>query len=578
MHLRKFIFIFSIIGMIFTLVLPVHAEPEVEEPSNDPSWRKLRQGIYYKKFDESYPRLVDIFVSAMDRSEMSATIDTGIADGVITEGTDTVKEMFQRYDQTINYWGGSWGNRNDVAVAINGYFYNGTLEPPGVPWSGQIHSGWYAKRFTNYDGDDPSLSYDVGFGWTMDRIAFVGSCVEHKPDKQRIYYLEIDKDQKFYGINRTRGSEDLVIYTPQFGIDTDTDNNGLEVLVELSRPLLIMPNTAFPVKGFIREIRNKQGSTKIPFDHIVISATGEKASIMLGNTKVGDEIGINQELTPCGGSTVDYTKTYASMGGDFHFLNNGVVRDYAEDPDAVVPDARTAVVFNGNWVYFIVVDGRNPGTSEGLSIKELADFVKNQLGATWGVTLDSGGSSTMVVDGVVVNNTDCNYNDCRSHNEEEDNSSINSVIAKWEHDNLIGRRKNHELLVRINNDYLSQNTGGLNLVTTEIIEPPVANSFMMVSVLPLEKSTSFSENQLVTSEISGAIRSGPGDIFHVLGHTSAGQQGSILEHENGINGVYAEGSYWWKSDFGGLVGWIRQFDLTFIPTDWQYLPMLSNQK
>jgi len=577
MRIRKFIFLVSIIVMIFTLVLPVHAEAEVEDPTNDPSWRKLRQGIFYKKFDLSSPRLVDVFVSAMDRSDMSATIDTGIADGVITGGTATVKEMFFDYDEVINYWGSTWGNRNDVAVAINGYFFGGSLEPPGVPWSGQIHSGWYAKRFTNYDGDDQSLSYDVGFGWTMDRIAFVGSCVEHKPDKQRIYYIRIDKDQKFYGINRTRSSEDIVIYSPQFGIDTDTDNTGLEVLVELSRPLLIMPNTAFPVKGFIREIRNKQGSTKIPFDHIVISATGEKANIMLGNIKVGDEIGINQELTPCGGSTVDYTKTYASMGGDFHFLNNGVVRDYAEDPDAVVPDARTAVVFDENWVYFLVIDGRNPGTSEGLSIKELADFAKNRLGATWGVTLDSGGSSTMVVDGVIVNNTYCNYNDCRSQYEEDDiSSSINSEWATREHDSLIGHRKDHERLVSLQSDTISINS--LNLVTTDIKEPRVANSFMMVSVVPIEKSTAFSEHELVTSEIPSAIRLGPGGNYPQLGYSSAGQQGSIVEHGNGMNGVLATGSYWWKSDFGDLVGWIRQIDLTFTPTDWQYLPMISNQK
>ena len=46
--------------------------------------------------------------------------------------------------------------------------------------------------------------------------------------------------------------------------------------------------------------------------------------------------------------------------------------------------------------------------SVGMSIHELAVFARDTLGATWGVAQDGGGSSTMVINGQVVNNTFCN--------------------------------------------------------------------------------------------------------------------------------------------------------------------------
>jgi len=65
--------------------------------------------------------------------------------------------MAERYNQAINNWSvesttlitQTWGNRNDVVVAINGFYYGGDVEPPGVPWSGQVQSGWYSKLVFN---------------------------------------------------------------------------------------------------------------------------------------------------------------------------------------------------------------------------------------------------------------------------------------------------------------------------------------------------------------------------------------------------------------------------------------------
>ncbi|MCH9609565.1 MAG: hypothetical protein S4CHLAM45_14970 [Chlamydiales bacterium] len=65
--------------------------------------------------------------------------------------------------------------------------------------------------------------------------------------------------------------------------------------------------------------------------------------------------------------------------------------------------ARTAVglLSNGNWV-FVVVDGKQPHLSLGMTMDELACFMED-LGCVEALNLDGGGSSTFVYQGEVIN-------------------------------------------------------------------------------------------------------------------------------------------------------------------------------
>jgi exopolysaccharide biosynthesis protein len=64
---------------------------------------------------------------------------------------------------------------------------------------------------------------------------------------------------------------------------------------------------------------------------------------------------------------------------------------------------RTAIVIiDKNHYVFVVSDGRT-SESEGLSLSELAQFMKS-LGVKTAYNLDGGGSSTMYFNGSVVNN------------------------------------------------------------------------------------------------------------------------------------------------------------------------------
>jgi hypothetical protein len=70
------------------------------------------------------------------------------------------------------------------------------------------------------------------------------------------------------------------------------------------------------------------------------------------------------------------------------------------DLDDIQLHPRTAIGYsrNGRYLYLVVVDGRQPLFSEGVTIAELADLFVS-LGAQYAMSLDGGGSSTLVVEG-----------------------------------------------------------------------------------------------------------------------------------------------------------------------------------
>jgi hypothetical protein len=509
-------------------------------------WMPVAPGIDYQEFHLTNPRPVNIFVSRMDRNNPNVTIDSSIAQGRLANGTETVKGMASRYDEAINYWGNTWGNRNHVAAAINGYFFEDKTAPYGVPYSGVINSGWYAKHFTDTVGD-------AGFAWTLNREAFIGSCVINVPAANQIIFPGIAYDVNIDAINVVQSSENLIMYTPQFDTNTGTTSSSsdpvIEIVIELTRPTLVIPSPRY-VTGYIREIHDKQGSTPIPFDHVVISAWGYtrsaiKSRIASGEIAIGNEIHITQEVSNCPSATqYDWTKTYAAIGGDYHFLNDGIIRTDFNNQESTVPNSRTAIAFNDNYIFFIVIDCYQKGVSEGMNIAELANFAKNTLGARWAISEDSGGSSTMVVNGEVKNNAIGNHDTiCGRINAPNDLTNQIEPTATMMNFSDIGG---------------PQNQG----ITQALNEPSVGTGMMMVVVEPIAQSVTFTPTQVITTVIPTDIRLGPGTNYGSLATVQAGTNGVILDHLTHLNGVLAKGSYWWKVLLNGIEGWVTEESLS----------------
>lgn len=97
-------------------------------------------------------------------------------------------------------------------------------------------------------------------------------------------------------------------------------------------------------------------------------------------------------------------------------LNNEVsVSENDEVGKAKASNPRTAIGFIDNLHYvFVVSDGRT-SDSEGLSLYELATFMK-ELGVKTAYNLDGGGSSTMYFNGQVINNPTTNGKSIKERN------------------------------------------------------------------------------------------------------------------------------------------------------------------
>ncbi len=285
---------------------------------------------------------------------------------------------------------------------------------------------------------------------------------------------------------------------------------------------MIMPQPA-SIPGVVQDRRISQGNTLIPFNHIVLSASG-KAAEQLTRLEIGTAVTISQELkhyqADCKSpNPLQWERVYSAIGGSYVFLREGVLQGFKDDLGSVLRTPRTAVAYNDDYVFFIVVDGRDRFQSFGMSIVELGVFAKSMLGAVWGIAMDGGGSSTMVVNGETVNqpNTDV----------DESGASGSQV---------------------------------------QTVERAVANGLLMIALQPADRSSRFRPgDQVAVGNSQGLeIRLGPGDTFAVLSSLLPGSLG-VIQDEAELNGILARGVYWWMVDFGSVKGWVDEAGLKPYP-------------
>ena len=234
---------------------------------------------------------------------------------------------------------------------------------------------------------------------------------------------------------------------------------------------------------------------------------------------------------------------YAGIGGHWRFLRNSVIYPYTDDGQAVVRDPRTAIAYNDQYIFFIVADGRDVAVSEGMTVAEMANFAKYTLGATDGIVQDGGGSSTMVINGEVVNNSYCNNVSCTPK------IYFPSVVRSSSDTQIAAQPETPpEPLVEWDAETLT-------------LQRLVANGMLMVVVQPGEKSIlPYDEGDPVTTLGTINVRLGPGTNYAVLG--SIDDDGNIMAPMNQMGGIFAKGSYWWKVDFGTVEGWVPQESIT----------------
>lgn len=88
---------------------------------------------------------------------------------------------------------------------------------------------------------------------------------------------------------------------------------------------------------------------------------------------------------------------YQAISGDRMILLKGEVTPDLDD-DELDPRTAIGVNRNGRYLYIVVIDGRQPFYSQGATFVELAELLK-EFGAFTAMSLDGGGSSTLVIEG-----------------------------------------------------------------------------------------------------------------------------------------------------------------------------------
>jgi hypothetical protein len=465
-------------------------------PSQAESWSPVAPGVDYRLFTVPGPRRVH--VARLKIASPDVIIESAIASGELSQGIETVGAMARRYDGSLIAWGGQWGPRARVLVAINGSSFDAET---GEPYGGLFHSGEYGLRYGDVAGG-------TGFVWTSDRRAVIRGCVNHQAERQVVTRLADGTNAEIGAVNEASRRMGLNLYTASFGAATPEARKVTEVILRVDRPIGVapLPNGAL---GTVVALREAGGATPLLFDQAVLNARGPEATAFLKRLRPGEAVKISEEITDLGFGCktqggFDWTDAYAAIGGGFVFLRDGEIRE-SDDAGAYARAPRTAVCLNEKYVYFVVADGRRDGSSIGMTFDDLGHFCQDDLDATWGVNQDGGGSSTMWIEGKVVN------------------------------------------------------------TPSDGFERLVANGLMMVQVQPPAHSTRFDPGFEVRLQTSAELRTGPGPTFPVLQTAESGDEGQIEPVSRALLGIFAAGSYWWKMDIAGHEGYVPEQALVAQP-------------
>jgi len=328
--------------------------------------RELRPGVRYIRLEAPRSTRGDEWAGALLEIDLGrARLGVELAAGQVL-GQETVSSMVRRREAIAGVNGG-FSVSNDPYTLVHG-------DPDGfVAIDGRVVSGPVAGR--------PA----IGFCRAAPRVRFL------RPEVRLATSPALPGP---VGLNRERGDEDVVVYLPEWGRSTLTTPGGVEVVVR---------------GGRVVDIRFA-GSTSIPDDGFVISASGLEAPDLVQSFRRGTRVAFEVEvLDGPGGTPVDLTGCDYTSAGPIIVRGGRAVSDF--DPAAYResfrrerhPRTAVGVSRDGRTAWLFVIDGRHPEVSVGATLEELAELMIG-FGAWTAYNLDGGGSTTMALRGTGVVN------------------------------------------------------------------------------------------------------------------------------------------------------------------------------
>ena len=274
----------------------------------------------------------------------------------------------------------SMSRRAGALAAINGGYFRTTGAARGEPVGLLVLAG---KVLSEPVRNRASLAIGQGVPQRL-AIVFPRLSLTLHVGKSR---LAVD------GINRPRETDELIVYTPDYHRTTLTAPGGSELVVRKGR----RPESLTAGQG--------KASRMIPLDGMIISAHGKARERLEATWRTDRPVRLQADLQTGGPASPPLP---VLLGAGPQLLRQGAVV-LEEQVESYAPSfltdraPRTAIGWQADGtILLVVVDGRQPQWSVGMTLAELAELMRD-LGCQEALNLDGGGSTTMVVRDRVVN-------------------------------------------------------------------------------------------------------------------------------------------------------------------------------
>ena len=204
------------------------------------------------------------------------------------------------------------------------------------------------------------------------------------------------------GLNERRPDDGAVLYTPTFAESTRTIG-GYDLALERVDDGPWLPLAVGQTyTGRVRLV-NLRGNTQLASTKgwgleskgVMALSVGPELAEKLKPVEAGALVKISVQSTP------DLTGVQTAISGQPLLIVAGkMVPNLIRLDDKRHP--RSAIGWNDTHIFLVVVDGRKPGLWVGMNMQEIGELMQ-RLGCTDAMNLDGGGSSTMWLDGQIMN-------------------------------------------------------------------------------------------------------------------------------------------------------------------------------
>jgi phosphodiester glycosidase len=279
--------------------------------------------------------------------------------------------------------------RNKAVAAVNGGFFNvKNGEPTGLlKVRGELVSDTSLSRGAVAIRSPPAGKTELAFDQISAKVT-----LNFKAGWQT-WTVPVD------GVDTTRERGKLMLYTPAYHHDTDTAGNGTDWVIRGGKTLEVT------------DIRYNVSRAPIPRDGAVLSFGGLDLPESLNALQVGTVVSFETTWTTVNGLPIDRLEQadHIVNGAGLLRLHGATLANW-QTYERLVPDTfinarhpRTLIgVDRSGSIWLAAVDGRQADYSIGMTLPDLLRLC-DRLELRDALNLDGGGSTTMVVQGKIVN-------------------------------------------------------------------------------------------------------------------------------------------------------------------------------